>query len=392
MLKKFSSLLCEVQDFYSTYKKEIKFASNIKIRNKLLAEELEQECRKKHGILTYSEYLDIEQFGEHGYYATSKTHGKTDIDRRWGDALANYCRQFGYDTIIEFGCGTGELGVATAKAYKRKYNTNIKWIGVEIDTRIHTKIRDLFKKHGMQNSIEKLVASIDEIPQQENALILFPYSLDNIPPQVFLNTTSATSFPNALLGITVKDGLLSESIIPPDVLQKKKIKLENGFFIQNRNRYKLTDWKLRKAQRAYISIDVYANIYTYAKKFGKKTTIIVVDECKDEPWFFDLRNIGIPKSLYERNFLCNDRKRYYREGGKHNLYYPQYKSSLLYFLNSLGFQSIDYDVEQKKSAQLAKKRWFPTREHYSTLAFIASNFVERKIETLPISFIPKKII
>lgn len=391
MLKKFTGLLWEIQDFYFTYKKEIKLASNIKIKNKLLAQELEEECKKRYGILTYPEFLAIEQFGKNGFYTTSKSHGKTDVDKRWSKALVNYCKQFGYDTIIEFGCGTGELGIATAKVYKEKYHTNLKWIGVEIDTRIHMKIYDKFQEQSVQDAIEKIAASIDEIPKQKNALLLFPYSLDNIPPHIFLTTKQTTSSPDALLGITVKDGLLSEVIIPQAILQKKKMKLKDGLFVQDTYKCNLISWKLRKGQRAFIPIDSFITIYDYVKKFDNKTTVILIDEFREEPWFFDLRNLGIPKSLYEHNLVCNDKKRYYRESGKHNFYYPQYTSTLLHFLNSIGFQLIDYDVEQKMSAQLSGKRWIPTREHYSTLSFIARNFVERKIDALPISFIPKRI-
>ena len=108
MFKKYRNTLCAAQDWYHTHRKEIKLASHIKIKNKLLAHELEQACKKNYDILTYPEYLYREQFGKNGFYATSKKHGKTDVDKRWNHALAKYCKQFGYDTIIEFGCGTGK--------------------------------------------------------------------------------------------------------------------------------------------------------------------------------------------------------------------------------------------------------------------------------------------
>ena len=119
MFKKLHCRISRGNDWYHTYKKEIKLASGIRIKNKLLYQELEQECRRLGGILTYAEYLTIDQFGKNGYYSTSKHHGKTDVEKRWDGALSNYCKQQNYDTIIEFGCGTGELGVATAIAYKR---------------------------------------------------------------------------------------------------------------------------------------------------------------------------------------------------------------------------------------------------------------------------------
>ena len=230
----------------------------------------------------------------------------------------------------------------------------------------------------MQDSVEKIVTTLSELQTTQSALSIFPYSLDNIPPQVFLNTTSPDSFPNALLGITVKNGMISEIIIPSEILQKKGIQLKNGFFTQNSHTYDLAAWKLRKGQRAYISTATYIIMHNFAKKFGDKTTFLIIDEFKKEPWFFDLGNLGTPKSLYEHNLECTDRTRYYRESGKHNLYYPLYKDGLVQFLNMLGFRSVEYEIEQKVANQLRKKPWFPLGKNYRTFAFFAKDFVDKK--------------
>lgn len=391
MFKNFYCNLSNANDWYHTLKKEIKLASGITINNKLLSEELELACNKQHGVLTYAEYLLIDQFGKNGYYATSNRHGKTDVETRWGHALANYCEVFGYNSIIEVGCGTGELGVATIRAVKRQPNIPFTWTGVEIDTNIHKKIFDNFKKHKEENSIKRIVSTLNELPSEENALIIFPYSLDCIPPQIFLNTESKTSYPNALLGISVKDGRLSEIIIPSEILHKKGIKLEKGFFTQNGYTYKLTSWKLRKGQRAYISTDLFITIYEYAKKF-KSATIIIIDEFRNQPWYFNLGNLGTGKSLYEKNLLLSEKTRYYRESGKHNSYFPLYKNTLVQFLNSIGFGSIGYDIEQKKAAELGGKLWIPLRENYWTLAFFAKHFVDKKIDIVPIPFTTRRIV
>jgi hypothetical protein len=386
MLKKLYSRLNLGKDWYYTYKKEIKLASHIKIKNKLLYQELEQECKKKNGILTYAEYLTIDQFGKNGYYSTSKHHGKTDVEKRWGGALANYCKQQKYDTIIEFGCGTGELGVASAKAYRQLLKKKLKWIGVEIDESIHAKILENFTSQNEQDSVEKIVTTLDEIPNHHHALTVFPYSLDNIPPHVFLNTQSVTSYPDALLGIIVKNGTISEVIVPPEILQKKNLYLKNGFFTQDGHTSDLTNWKIRKGKRAYISTDAYLIMNKFAKKFGDKTTFIIIDEFRKEPWFFNLENLGIPKSLHEHNLVCTDRTRYYRESGKHNLYYPLYKDCLMQFLNAIGLRSVEFEIEQKKANQLRNKPWFPLGKNYRTFAFFAKDFVDKKNETLVIPF------
>lgn len=391
MLKTIHFHLARGNDWYNTYKKTINLASNVIIRNTELAWELEQACEKRNGFLTYSEYLTIDQFGRNGFYQGSAFHGKTNVEKRWGSALAHYSQQMGHDTIIEFGCGTGELGVATVKAYMQLTKRKLSWNGVEIDKQIHPKIINNFKVQNLQDSLEKIAATIDDLSPKKNALIVFPYSLDNIPPHVFLNTKSEDSYPNALLGITVKNGLLSEVIIPAKILDKKGIKLENGLFTQDKFIFKLTGWKLRKGQRAYIPVDSYKTVYTYAKKFDK-ATIIIIDEFRKEPLFFNLENRGVPKSLYEKNLLTNERNRYYRESGEHNLYYPLYKDSLLKFLTAIGFRSIEYEIEPKKAAELQKKPWFAIAKNYTTFAFFAKDFTEKKSNFLPIPFSPQRIM
>ena len=392
MFKKLYSRISRGKEWYHTYRKEINLASNITVKNKQLYEELEQAAKQQDGVLTYAEYLQIDQFGKNGYYVTSKKHGKTDIENRWGDAIVNYCKKFNLETIIEFGCGTGELGVATAKAYKKLTKKKLMWIGVEIDTKIHTKIFDNFKSQQMQDSVKQLVTTLDEVPKQQNALIIFPYSLDNMPPQVFVNTNSVASYPDSLLGITLANGKLSEVIIPQEMMRRKGLKLENGLFTQDIYTCKLSSWKLRKGQRAYIPIDSYITVNNYTKKFGNETTMLIIDEFRKEPWFFNIENLGTPKSLYEHNLICNDRTRYYRESGRHNLYYPLYRDSVLHFLNAIGFQSITYDIEQKKAAELRGKPWLSVRKKYATLAFIARNLVDKKTDILPIPFTPQRIL
>jgi hypothetical protein len=391
MLKKLTGNIKRAKNWHSTYKKQIKLASNITIKNKQLALELEQACNENEGILTYAEFLNIDQFGNNGFYATSPFHGKTDVEKRWGGALANYCLRLGHDTIIEVGCGTGELGVATAKAYKSKTNKNLNWIGVEIDKNLHPKIFQNFKTQNLQECVKHLAVTLDELLVQKNPLIIFPYCLDNIPPNIFLNTKSYAHYPNALLGITIKNRILNETNIPQEILQKKGIRLENGIFTENKLSTKLTSWKLRKGQRAYVSTDAFITLYQYAKKFKDSTTIII-DEFRKEPFNLNLDNLATPKSLYEKNLEAFDRIRYYRESGQHNLYYPIYRDTLLKFLTAIGYGSIEYDVEQKIAAELRGKRWFPVAKYYTTFAYIAKDLADKHTGVLPITFNPQRII
>ena len=391
MLKNLRNSFSVWEDWYHTHQKKITLAVNIKIKNKKLYEELETVCEKQHGVLTYAEYLAIDQFGKYGFYATSTKHGKTDIHFRWGKALANYCYKNGYNRIIEIGCGTGELGISISKKYKQLTASSLHWTGVELDKNIHKKILENFRTNNCETSVESIVTSIDEISIREKTLVVFPYSLDNMPPQVFLNTESYSSYPNAILGLTFTKGTLSETLIPQEILEKKRLKLEKGIFSQDNFSFDLSAWKLRRGQRSYLSTDAYELIYRCAKKFSD-SPLLIIDEMREEHWNFNLKNLGIPKSLYEKNLFSNERKRYYHESGQHNLYYPLYKISLLKFLSQIGYRSIEYEIEQKKAAELSNTPWYSLRKNYATFALIAKNFYPKEIRVLSIPSPQRKLL
>lgn len=395
MFKKFFTRLATTQDFIHSYRKEIKLETDNKIKNKKLYEDLKKACDSNYGVLTYAEYLHIDQFSKNGFYATNKKHGKTDIEKRWGLALSNYCQIQGFTTVIEFGCGTGELGIATVKAYKKSTNKNLSWIGVELDSSIHTKIFDNFAAQNLTGSVEKIVTSLDALQAYKNdsVLLVFPYSLDNIPPQIFISTRCETTCADSLIGIRVHDGMVSEEIIPPDIVQKKGILFKNGYFKQGAKSYNISNWKLRRGQRAYISIEAFTTLYEYTLAFSDSSHCIIIDELRKEPWFFNIGTLGIPKSLYEKNLICSDRPRYYKESGKHNLYYPLYINTVLQFLHTIGYRYVDIEIEQKKASELNKKHWYTLRENYSTFAITAKNFnPNKKNPDISISFTPQKLI
>jgi hypothetical protein len=391
MLNKFHNRLSNAKDWYHTLKKELLLATNVSILNKSLYQELEEACIKRHGVLTFAEYLTIDQFGKNGYYAHSKTHGKTDVDTRWADAIAAYCQKYGHDTIIEFGCGTGDLAVKTVSAFRKQSDKEVFWIGVEIDGRIHDRIRANFAKHNRQLLPGQIVTTIDEISVLSYPLIIFPYSLDNIPPQVFVNTKSAVSYPDAILGITVQNGAVSEVVIPQEIMQKKGITVVNGVFTQKNYSCDLSSWKLLRGQRAYIAPDIFTTLYQCVKKFND-ITLLIIDEFRNEPLPFSLGNLGIPRSLHEDNAPYNNRSRYLRESGRHNFYYPLYKGSVVKFLSSIGFRSIEYEIEQKKAAGLTHKTWYPTAVNYWTFALIAKNPVAKTLSVLPITYNAKTLL
>lgn len=381
------------QNYYFTLTKKIHLTQT-KIKNTKLAQELEAACEKEGGILTYSQYRAIEQFGKNGYYnnANADKQGMTNTHIRWGDGLAKLCQKYNCDTIIEFGCGTGELAVATVKSYKKQTNKKITWIGIEINETLYPKIKQKFTQEKIQESFGGIYQTLDPIKQKEKTLVVFPYSLDNLPPEIFLNTTNQKSFPNALLGIKVQNGILQESVIQETQLQRKKIEIKNGFFKnQNNQVWDLRTWQLYKGQRAYIPIETCSLLAKYTE-IAKQPTLLIIDEFRPPPWNFERNTLGIPKSLYEKSQQCQNIKKYYQDSGEHNFYYPLYLNPISKLLNTLGFQSIKIDIEQKTTAELMQKKWFPIKQRYFTYAIIASKRNAQNHTILPISFWSKKII
>src|SRR5579864_1986248 len=114
MLLKLLNYYYSGKNWYHAFSNNIELVST-KIKNKKLSYELETKCIEQGGVLTYAEYIHIEQFGENGYYAHSKHKGSTPVHTRWGKALAILCKEFNYETVIEFGCGNGNLGVEIVK-------------------------------------------------------------------------------------------------------------------------------------------------------------------------------------------------------------------------------------------------------------------------------------
>lgn len=391
MFRKLTADLCRVKDYYDIYRKTFTLAKDVVVQNKRLYQELENACQKNGGVLTYAEYLSVDQFGKNGYYSDNNDHGKTDVDERWGSALAHYCQKFGFERIIEIGCGKGELGIATVEEYYKLTKRQLHWSGVEIDKALHKKIRDNFTEHNLIKNIGNITQSIDELPKIENVLIVFPYALDNIPPQQFVNTHSQTTTPNSMIGLKAANGRLSETLLTESELEKKGMTFKEGLFTQNKTTFDLSQWKLRKGQRAYIAPDVYRIVTDYVKKFGKNSSLIVIDEFRKEPWSYTLENLGIPKSLTEKNLLCRDRVRYYRESGKNNLYYPLYQDTLWKFLSLTGFQSVYYDIEQKIASDFSGKRWIPLYKSYATYAYIATTLVPKKPNPIKIPFTPQRL-
>lgn len=195
------------------------------LQNKSLARELQIACKSRDGILTYSEFLQIDQFGKYGYHETRKYHGETNVETRWAESLAILFARKNYETIIEFGSGNGDLGIQTIIEGKN-LSLTIPWHGIDIREQALKNTLNLASTSSINISNISVSKTIRDIPQGKKSLVVFPNNLSSIPPEIFTTDTNPQNsrdrlFPNSMIGITVENGILEEHIIPDKIMNKK---------------------------------------------------------------------------------------------------------------------------------------------------------------------------
>ena len=392
MFREFIDYFYSLKDLFYVVSGRV-LLNQVIFKYKKLAKELEEECVKKGGILTYGEYVQIEQYGENGYHANTDKNGFTDVGGRWPAALARYCLKYNYKSIVEFGCGSGELGALIAREYKKISGRDISWTGVEINKTLHERIRKNFKLAGVESSMTAVTTTLDGVREKNKALVLFPYSLDSIPPEIFLTVNNKYSYPDSILGIIIKDGRLSEELIPQSKLEEKGIYFKDGLFKAGKgNTFDLRSWKLHKGQRAFIPTASFGLLADYVRKMPEGSAFVIIDEFRESPFYFHAGNLGKPRDLYAKGREFNNTARYFQNAGKQICYFPIYKDSLYKFLHETGFRSVQFDIEQKMAAELAGKRWAGLAMHYFTYAFIAKDRKIIKNQKLSIGYYPRKFI
>lgn len=343
---------------------------HVPLTNKLLARELEIACKKK-GILTYAEYLSIEQYGNHGYHAGHSYFGRTNTHNEWPKALLVLCKESKFKHVLEFGSGDGSLGVALIKQAKKEH-IQLTWHGVEINKNLREQTKTDFKNEGLKQSLGKVVASSKDITIDEPSLVVFSYSLDSVPPEIFINTKNDRGVPDTIIGIRIKDNILTEFALTKEQLKQKGIVIENGIVRYKSVRYDLRSWKLYPWQRAYISLEALTLFRDVVEHCRKKSLFVVIDEFRPSPFIWEIHHCCIPKSLNKLQRESKSITAYYQQCGENLLYYPFYFEAFTTLLNSLGFSSINYDVEQKMARTLHGAPWMPLHKTYYTYAFVAT--------------------
>lgn len=345
---KISKLFAGKKNYYE-WKKYNYSLKEAKIENKKLAKDLEDECDKNDGFLTFAQYLEIDQFGNNGYHAKHTDNGNTDSYKIWKNALPVLCKKYDYKNVIDMGAGNGELGVEMLK-YAKNNNINLTWSSIEKNIKLHKIIRDNFKKEKLTTFLAKIEDDIHKIPLKEKCLIVFSYSLDSIAPEIFVNTTKNVNFPNTIIGVTVKNGVLREIYLSKEQLQNRQISFENGIYQdQNRLNFNLKNWLIHPGQRAFIPIAGYNFLANIIEHIPEKSLTLIIDELNPPPENFETNHLCIPKDLdtYTRDIY--DFKKLYKTSGQNLLYFTSYLSEYISVLRSLGLTELKWGKEKLMS-------------------------------------------
>lgn len=301
---------------------------------------MENACQKN-GFLTYSEYLNLDQFGKNGYHLNHKHNGMTNVPDRWPKALVEICKINNFQSIVEFGPGNAELGAETLLEAKKE-NLKLSWSGVEINPNLQIQAKKLFAKYHLTHQLNQLVSNIKDLKFSNPCLFIFSYSLDNLAPEVFVNTEKSMGVPNAMIGLTINNGQVSEKILLKEDLQKINIDLKNGIY-KDEYSWDLNEWKINPMQRIYIPIEACKTLVHTIKILPPKSVILIIDEFsfvdREESEF----HIGLPSDLNSFVRKAEDLDSFYLNAGSHLLYYPLYLSSTIDLLQKMGLKVQEED-------------------------------------------------
>lgn len=352
---------------YKEWEKESLHLQTVPIPNKKLAQELENACSKNGGFLTYGEFLQIEQFGKNGYHETHSAHGFTQTHSAWKNAIFSYLQTHNIHQVIELGFGNGSLA-DELYGLSQKNNYQLTWSGIETQESFCRLIQKRYASKKFNSYLGAVEQTVDKLPYYNKALIISSYFLDSVPPEIVIHQNKTLSYPDSMIGITVRDGVLQEFILSSQDLETKHIRFENGVITINNTSFDISTWKLAPMQRAYVTFDAFATLHHVIKKV-KDPSVLIIDEVRTSREVLSSQHILSPLYLSIKNRYGFTPRTAYKRSGDLLYYYPLYLSSILSFLRDSGFSNIDYDPEAKLIAKITNKKWVADKKFRYLLCF-----------------------
>ncbi len=334
----------------ASYERDFFTLKTVSLPKTQLAKDLEKLCKEKDGFLTLEEFYQEELYGEHGYYATKYRNVLTNTPPRWAHSMLHLCKLFGYHFFAELGPGDGRLAIMTLiEAEKAKYD--LSWGGVEIAAPMREAITQNFKKYGFTAKKEFLVSQVKDMKVKDPCLFIFPYGLDSISPEVFINTSEHLDVPDSLVGVTIEKGILTEIILSPKQLASRGVSIKKGIYDDGKIQVDLSSWKLVPMQRAYIAPKVLHAVKDVVEKLPSTSRLCIIDEFRTDRGNYVSSHLLAPRNLLATERDCVDLVDGYERIGKTDYYFPFYLKSFLGFLKSLGIE-VEYVDSEYYAAQI----------------------------------------
>ncbi|MBI2033030.1 MAG: hypothetical protein HYT10_01020 [Candidatus Levybacteria bacterium] len=356
------------------------------IKNKLLAKELETACQKNGGILTYNEFIAIDQFGKNGYHATHGYHGITGSHKHWAQAVFKLAQKKGYSYIVEVGSADGSLAIdSITQALKSDYP--LFWTCVEINASLQKETIKRFKQKNLTPYLKQTTTIIDNVRFSKPCIGIFSYTLDSIAPEILWNSKKGQHTPDTILGITVKNGLLEEIILTKKQLSEKGISLTNGIYTDSKGiQFDIRSWNLYKGQRAYLSLPAFSLLASFIRKIPLGSMLLIIDEFRPPPAPWHTNHFLFPKDLLMYKRECENIEKTYEYAGEQLFYFPSYLTTTEKLIQSLGCNVEQTDTEQKLAHDLSGRRWLKRPKMYFTYALLTSAKKTASRKLLPVEF------
>ena len=99
---------------------------------------------------------------------------------------------------------------------------------------------------------------------------------------------------------------------------------------------------------------------------------LIIDEFRPQVTSWETRHLCPIRDLYKYKRNVENMGKFYKSAGSTLLYYPTFFLTFYKFLNSLGFASVKYEIEQKMAKEIVGEMWFSPR-NFLTYAFIAND-------------------
>lgn len=360
-----------------------------KIKHKKLAALLEKTAQEKGGVLTFPEYLAIEQFSTYGYHGRHLKYGGTDTAKRWPTSLLALCKKHNIHSLIELGPGEGALGAFTLQKAKEQ-NYVLSWSGIEIDESLRDDARRFFADRQLDKHIRFLLPDTKQLPPLPKSLFVFSYSLDSMPPYLFTNISKKRAYPNALIGVTIKDQQLQEVILTSSQMKQKGLSLKKGIFTDaDGQQFDLTSWQLLPMQRVHILIDSYKMLHQIVTALPAGSLILIIDEFIQSLPPLTGQHLFLPQDLDVMDRDMRDTKKFYQTAGENLLYYVSFLDGYTHLLSFLGCKNIAFSHELEAAYNSAHNKpltntWKLPYGCYAILATVAKK--KRISRKLPIFY------